>query len=180
MNDTIRNSTISAYPQRFLSVGLVLLCFVVGGALLGQGCLHSSSDNGNDTSESGTEDESGSENNGDPSAAESGSESNGDPSAGPETLLQQTIKLQAQSSRTTSLQEAPANGEISAVVEWEPSGPISAGLFEGSVPREAEENQSQMPITFSHSASEGSSWAVGLFSQESKAVTVTISFVPDA
>ncbi len=187
-----RNGTPCGYPQGNVPAVLLLLCLFVLGAWLGFGCL-SSSDSGKDTivvvttnvidgqtvivtnvvrADAADSPEPAAE------APDRDAEVAGQPEAGPQVLYTTETRIVEGRDFTTPTYGAPGVGVITAVVDWEEAGTMSAWLREGDTMRRRQWH-GEKPITLSHPTDAGAGWNVHISAGVTTTFSVTIAYAPE-
>ncbi len=186
-----RNGTPAGYPQGNLPAVLLLFGLFVVGAWLGLGCF-SSSDSGNDTIVVVTTNIIDGEpvivtnvvpadSVDAPEAAEQPdepAEAAEEPAAGPQVLYTTKTRILEGRDFSTPTYGAPGAGVITAVVDWEEAGTMSAWLREGDTLRRRQWH-GEAPIVLSHPTDAGADWNVHISAGVTTTFSVKIAFAPE-
>ena len=176
-DDVSRDDMVSAYSQTSFPAALVLLFLFVVTAWLGLGCFGSDSKSdtvvvvttnivdGRTVVVTNT-------------VPADSVDAPAVQAEGPRVLYTKSDRILEGREFTTPWCAAPGAGLITAEVDWEEEGTMSAWLREGDILRRRQWHGRQ-PIVFSHPTAAGAGWNVHISAGVTTRFTVKISYVPE-
>ena len=176
-NDDLRDDLVSAHTQTRFPAGLVLLFLFVVTAWLGLGCF--GSDSKSDTvvvvTTNIVDGRAVVVTNTVPADSVEAADVQ---ASGPRVLYTKSDRILEGRDFNTPWCAAPGPGLITAEVDWEEDGTMSAWLREGDILRRRQWHGRQ-PIVFSHPTVAGAGWNVHISAGVTTRFSVTITYVPE-